>query len=242
MATNFFDTDDRALSDIDGDIILAKGTTVPTDATDGYAKGCLFLDSDATSGSVLFINEGTSSSCDFNAVQTAGALFNTEQDYLLRYGTSVPSDATAGYAAGGIFMHTDGSLSATLYTNVGTSTSCDFNAIQPAGGIATKAVTKLSGASYTVSSPYTVLSTDYFLQIESGGLSGSVEIRFAANPTTGQIWSIFNTSDSIDVEISFANQAGKIDGAMTLSLDAQYEGVTLISGGVNLYSIGNNTG
>ena len=30
-----------------GDILMATGTTVPTNATTGYAKGCLFIDTDS---------------------------------------------------------------------------------------------------------------------------------------------------------------------------------------------------
>lgn len=46
-------------------ILFAYGTTVPTDATAGYAPGCLFLDVDALTTSVLWRNEGTLASCAF---------------------------------------------------------------------------------------------------------------------------------------------------------------------------------
>ncbi len=49
-------------------VLLATGTTVPTDATAGYADGCLFIDSDAAAGSILYVNEGSTTSSDFNAV------------------------------------------------------------------------------------------------------------------------------------------------------------------------------
>jgi hypothetical protein len=54
------------------DVLLATGLTVPTDATTGYAKGCLFIDTDvaaATSG--LFVNIGTNTSCSFKLVSNA---------------------------------------------------------------------------------------------------------------------------------------------------------------------------
>ncbi len=53
-----------------GDILQAYGTTVPADASSGYAPGCLFLDTDASAGSQWFINEGTLASSDFNAVSS----------------------------------------------------------------------------------------------------------------------------------------------------------------------------
>jgi len=44
-----------------------EGTTVPTDATAGYAPGCIFIKTDGGAGTTLYINEGTAASCDFNA-------------------------------------------------------------------------------------------------------------------------------------------------------------------------------
>jgi hypothetical protein len=62
----------------DGTILLAYGATVPTDATAGYCKGAMFLDTDATSsGSVFWVNEGTAASCDFNSVTVPDAVAMT---------------------------------------------------------------------------------------------------------------------------------------------------------------------
>lgn len=58
-----------------GDILIATGITVPTDATDGYAKGCIFIDTNVGAGSVgVYLNDGTTTSSDFNVVGTIGAL------------------------------------------------------------------------------------------------------------------------------------------------------------------------
>ena len=46
------------------------GATVPTDATAGYAPGCKFTHVDGTTGTAVYFNEGTATSCDFNAVVT----------------------------------------------------------------------------------------------------------------------------------------------------------------------------
>lgn len=48
---------------------------------------------------------------------------------LLAYGDSVPSDGTAGYCPGGMFIHVDGSAGTFLYCNEGTAASCDFDAV-----------------------------------------------------------------------------------------------------------------
>ena len=47
--------------------IEVRGTSVPTDATAGYAKGCLYIKTDGGIGSTLYVNEGSNTSCDFNA-------------------------------------------------------------------------------------------------------------------------------------------------------------------------------
>ena len=52
-----------------GDVVLATGTGVPSDATSGYAKGCLFIDTDVATGTTgLNCNKGTNTSCVFTAV------------------------------------------------------------------------------------------------------------------------------------------------------------------------------
>ena len=54
------------LRDTDGNKLLARGTTVPTDASSGYAKGGLFIDTDVVTGlSGLYENQGTSTSSVF---------------------------------------------------------------------------------------------------------------------------------------------------------------------------------
>ncbi len=57
------------IRDGDGDILLATGTGVPSDTTSGYAKGCLFIDTDVATGTTgLNCNKGTKDSCVFTAV------------------------------------------------------------------------------------------------------------------------------------------------------------------------------
>lgn len=47
-------------------ITHASGTTVPADASSGYAKGCVFFDTDVVTGiSGFYINLGTNTSCKF---------------------------------------------------------------------------------------------------------------------------------------------------------------------------------
>lgn len=51
-------------------ILFAKGTTVPTDGTAGFAKGCLFIKTNAT-GAGLYVNNGTDTSCSFKLITTS---------------------------------------------------------------------------------------------------------------------------------------------------------------------------
>lgn len=47
-------------------ILICSGLTVPTDATSGFAKGCLFIKTSAATGvNGIYINVGTSTSCIF---------------------------------------------------------------------------------------------------------------------------------------------------------------------------------
>lgn len=60
------------LLDENGKALLATGTTVPTNGSNGYAKGCLFIDTDVATGTTgLYCNKGTSASCVFTAVTQA---------------------------------------------------------------------------------------------------------------------------------------------------------------------------
>lgn len=52
-------------------------------------------------------------------------------------GTTVPTDGTAGWAPGAVFIDTDASENAQVYRNVGTKTSCNFDLLgETAGEIA----------------------------------------------------------------------------------------------------------
>ena len=53
-------------------ILRAWGDTVPADGEAGYATGCLFQRTDGGDATALYVNEGTITSCNFNAV-TVGA-------------------------------------------------------------------------------------------------------------------------------------------------------------------------
>jgi hypothetical protein len=62
-------------------ITYATGTDVPTDGTSGYAKGCIFIDTDVATGiSGRYENVGTSTSCVFTALTATAAEINSVID------------------------------------------------------------------------------------------------------------------------------------------------------------------
>lgn len=57
------------LRDGNGDVLFATGTTLPTDATTGYAKGCIFIDTDIATGTgSMYLNKGVKTACVFSLV------------------------------------------------------------------------------------------------------------------------------------------------------------------------------
>lgn len=60
------------IKDSNDDSVLCTGITVPSDTTTGFAKGCLFIDTDVATGTTgLNCNKGTNTSCVFTAVTQA---------------------------------------------------------------------------------------------------------------------------------------------------------------------------
>lgn len=65
MGTNLTGPDGKVLTNDAGDAIVAVGTTVPTDASDGYAVGCIFLHTDGTGAEAVYKNVGSATSSQF---------------------------------------------------------------------------------------------------------------------------------------------------------------------------------
>ena len=70
-ATQNQGSDSVILTDGSGNALFAFGTTVPTDGDTGYATGCLYSDTNGGDATSLYVNEGSTSSCDFNAIIVA---------------------------------------------------------------------------------------------------------------------------------------------------------------------------
>lgn len=48
-------------------LLLASGEAVPADGEAGYQTGCLFQKTNGGANTSLYVNEGSATSCDFNA-------------------------------------------------------------------------------------------------------------------------------------------------------------------------------
>jgi len=88
-------------------LLFVPGDTVPTDGTAGYEKGCIFQHTDGTgAGDVFYVNEGSSTSCDFNAVS---ALTATQEALI---------GATAGTVSASKAVIVDANKDVTGFRNV----------------------------------------------------------------------------------------------------------------------------
>lgn len=57
-----------------GKISRCSGTvTNPTDGGAGFAVGCVYVQTDGGVGSTMYVNEGSTTSCDFNVVESAAS-------------------------------------------------------------------------------------------------------------------------------------------------------------------------
>jgi len=87
-------------------LLFASDDTVPTDATVGYQTGCIFQHTDGGIGTSLYVNEGSETSCAFNAIEplesiTLGDLVDVADGYATRLLETGTYQATAG---GGLLL------------------------------------------------------------------------------------------------------------------------------------------
>lgn len=79
--------------------LLAWGTTVPADGSKNYAPGCLFVKHNGGNNTALYVNEGTTTSSDFNFVPGI-----VQQAALTAQDTSTV-DATYGSQEQGVIIN-----------------------------------------------------------------------------------------------------------------------------------------
>jgi hypothetical protein len=102
-------------------LLTASGATVPTDGAAGYQPGAIFQHTDGASGAVLYVNDGTVASCDFNAVS---ALTTTERAIIQTTATAAELTSMAGSLTGATALVASGlgGSHAVLKSEAGTHT------------------------------------------------------------------------------------------------------------------------
>lgn len=129
-------------------LLLASGATVPTSGTHGYQTGCIFQHTDGSTGTAFYVNEGTASSCSFQAV----AALTADQEALLgaTAGTATASKAVILNAASHIdaVKTTALSIGASGSATLVTATAAQLNTLAGASaGIAAVLAGGLGGSS-----------------------------------------------------------------------------------------------
>lgn len=70
---HYADLKGSIIEGFDGNIIVAEGSSVPTDATAGFAPGCVFFKRGGAVSASHYVNEGTAASCAFKPLLTQAA-------------------------------------------------------------------------------------------------------------------------------------------------------------------------
>ncbi len=172
------------LKDAAGNVLLATGNVVPTAATAGYAKGCLFIKTDATSGTRgLYENAGTTTSCLF---LSSGAI--RAQDTLITAGKIL-------YGVGGVGAEKTLSITVAPQTSVAKL----FEFINPdAEGVGVHAAVA-EGAANAFPGPFT-----------SPAIPRSLKIDFAAGWQGGDVTVIGTNQFDVAVTEVFADNPGAV--------------------------------
>jgi hypothetical protein len=79
-------------------------------------------------------------------------------------------------------------------------------------------------------SPYTVLSTDYYISVDSSG--GAVTLRFPNAPTVNQTWTVKDRTGNAsanNISVTTVGGAVTIDGATTYTIISNYGSINLIN-------------
>jgi hypothetical protein len=109
-----------------------------------------------------------------------------------------------------------------------------FVTINPSTGqLGTSPTTQLNYTNVNnAMSPYTVLSTDYYISVDSTG--GPVTLRFPNAPTTKQTWVVKDrtgTSATSAITVTTVGGAVNIDGATSYTIGVNYQAINLLFNG-----------
>lgn len=214
--------------DASGNILRATGTTVPTNATAGYAKSALFIKTDASTGvGGLYENIGTTSSCNFNLIGsiTAGEITLARGNLLVGNSSGVAAALDANDS--GKILVGDGTDLASVAVS-GDATLAANGAITIAAGVVTRAkMSAAAGSKVNMATSATIATTgntDVYLIIPETGTLTSVDF-------SGVDVLAANDSNYITFSITNLGQAGAGSTVMLAATDAN---TTKATGGTAL--------
>lgn len=135
-------------------------------------------------------------------------------------GDTVPADATAGYGTGCIFQHTDGSAGSAFYVNVGSNTSCDFDAVDEGALLAAGIDLADAYANYTGTTVEAALQEIGGLAY-TGRFAVTETLQGAAAATAANYGKFFVAPRACKVTkiLEVHTTAGTDGGAVTLSVE-----------------------
>jgi hypothetical protein len=102
-------------------LLFASGSTVPTDGTDGYQTGCIFQYTSGGVGTSLYVNEGSVTSCAFNAIEPLESITLSDlADQADGFATRLLETGTyANTASSGVVLSSSNTRPMTLLTDDG---------------------------------------------------------------------------------------------------------------------------
>lgn len=221
-------------------ILLATGTTVPSDSTAGYAKGCIFIDTDVGAGSQgLYINVGTTTACNFDACGTIGALsvdtgnivddavtlaklVNITRGSIIVGGVAAAPTELAAKTSGQILVGDGTDLKSVAVSGDATLSAAGALTIGAA------AITSSKLDETTIQYAAVALTKTNILDTGAGGLGHANGFPLVAAPTAGKVLELLSATLIFDyataaydgggnVSVGWAGGGGALTGVVTFA-------------------------
>lgn len=169
--------------DASGNVLRCSGAVAPTDAGSGYAIGSEFrLTTGNSLGTTLYINEGSASSCDFNAVEPAGSSIT---------GVTAGDGLSGGGSSGTVTVDAEPGHGITVRAN---NIDAGVDVYNTLGSLARGVLVNLSGFNTTLGVTMTLADAD------AGVQATHVVIDVIANNTAGVVYPVGTcVGDATDV-------------------------------------------
>ena len=193
--------------DADRDVLRATGLTIPTGS--GYAKGCLFIKTDAATGTKgLYENQGTNTSASFNVVgeiSSAEISFSNTQFIKDNSGNELVLFGVAASAVNHIQISNAATGSGPTISAVGGDANVDLNLVgKGTGSVKIAEPTAAAASDEAVALYFNYTSAQTYLtgsNVTYSGGRGSAAIKLVNTftPTTGGFHNIFSQVTSSGV-------------------------------------------